>query len=744
MTDPSARAAGQLVGWRRWAFPMVAVLGVPLAAFLLLEGALRLAGYGTPTDFLLEATHESGPVLTENSAFGRRFFPARLARTPARIVLPLEKAPGTVRVFVVGGSAAMGDPDASFGIPRILQAMLEDALPGRRVEVVNAAMTAINSHVVRLIARDCLDRDADALVVYLGNNEVVGPFGAGSAFGIPGAGPRVARTVIALRGTRTGQLLYAGLDRISRALRGPEAWQGMESVMGQTLPEDHPALESVYAGMQDNLAEILHAAKRSGVPVVLSTVAVNLGACPPFASHEPPGWSPEERARWKRAVEAGVRREEAGDPAGALDAFTEAQEMAPGHAETHYRRGMCLESLGRFEEAGLAYGRARDTDALRFRADRRINAIIRELGAAGPAEGVFFADAEKAVAESSPGGIPAADSFLDHVHFTFPGNWLVARELAVATLAGLAPERAPRAVPSLARCAERLGWSDGARHAALEGMTRRFERPPFTGQLNADERRASVEAARDSLSARLLPHYLRKTVDTLRAQLAEHADDTVLRALLADHLGRVGDPTGSVRQWREVTRRVPHSSEAFYSYGLALSRQGNPAGALGAFEQAVDRMPRNSLAHFAMAEELASVGRLGEAVDSYRRAVETGPDHAQGHKQLGDALLELGRPEEAVASLREAVRLRPSLVAAWKRLGDSLDESGHSGEAMDSYRKALSINPDFFSAHRRLGDALLRGGDFDGAAASYREALRIQPGNEKARAGLEKALAGRG
>ena len=45
-------------------------------------------------------------------------------------------------------------------------------------EVVNTAVTAINSHVVREIASDLEEIESDLWIVYMGNNEVYGPFGA--------------------------------------------------------------------------------------------------------------------------------------------------------------------------------------------------------------------------------------------------------------------------------------------------------------------------------------------------------------------------------------------------------------------------------------------------------------------------------------------------------------------------------------------------------------------------------------
>ena len=60
----------------------------------------------------------------------------------------------------------------------MLQSMLELRYPGTRFEVVNGAMAGINSNVILPIARDCAGAGGDIWVIYMGNNEVVGPFGA--------------------------------------------------------------------------------------------------------------------------------------------------------------------------------------------------------------------------------------------------------------------------------------------------------------------------------------------------------------------------------------------------------------------------------------------------------------------------------------------------------------------------------------------------------------------------------------
>ena len=60
--------------------------------------------------------------------------------------------------------------------------MLRRKYPGINFEVINTAMPAINSHVALEIAKDCAKHKGDLFLVYLGNNEVIGPYEAGTVF----------------------------------------------------------------------------------------------------------------------------------------------------------------------------------------------------------------------------------------------------------------------------------------------------------------------------------------------------------------------------------------------------------------------------------------------------------------------------------------------------------------------------------------------------------------------------------
>ena len=147
---------------------------IPLLVIGGLELGLRLAGYGYPTNFFVKTKISGKDYYVPNDRFGYRFFPPALARTPVSLRMAVKKPANTYRIFVFGESAAMGDPDPTFGDWRYLQVLLHERFPGTDFEVVCVAMTAINSHVILPIARECARRDGDLWIIYMGNNEMVG------------------------------------------------------------------------------------------------------------------------------------------------------------------------------------------------------------------------------------------------------------------------------------------------------------------------------------------------------------------------------------------------------------------------------------------------------------------------------------------------------------------------------------------------------------------------------------------
>lgn len=96
---------------------MVLAAAMPAIVLLALEGGLRLAGYGKPATFLIPDGRPGW--FRTNPEFASLFLPGNFDLRPLNFSVSLHKAPKTVRIVVLGESAAQGDMD---GLVRNLQA----------------------------------------------------------------------------------------------------------------------------------------------------------------------------------------------------------------------------------------------------------------------------------------------------------------------------------------------------------------------------------------------------------------------------------------------------------------------------------------------------------------------------------------------------------------------------------------------------------------------------------------------
>lgn len=723
---PSSPRARRL----RW-FRLFALL-LSLSALVLFELLLRAFGYGYSTGFFRTSRVNGQPVYVENQQFSRRYFPPGLERTPQPVMFAATKPADTIRIFVFGESAAMGDPEPAYGFPRILEVLLREAMRGKKIEVINVAVTAINSHVIREIAKDCVDKQGDYWIVYMGNNEVVGPFGAGTIFGhqVPGLG--LIRAQLAVKSTRLGQLLDALRHRLGRRPSGPAEWGGMEMFLNQQVAQDDPRMAKVYAHFESNLRDIIRLGEKSGAKVLIGTVASNLKDCPPFASGHRAGLSVEQKAEWDRLLQAGITQESRTNFAEAVAAYEQAVKLDDRQAEVQFRLGRCRWELGRFAEAKDNFERARDLDTLRFRADTRINEIITAAGSekAGPA----LVDTAGLILRNSPHGIAGDEFFYEHVHFNFAGNYRIARAFAEQVLAG--GNSGSGLLPELA-CARRLGLTDFDRYRVLDEVRQRLRQPPFSNQSGHEERDRRVGEQLKRLDRASFTN----AVGVYEQAIAQAPEDWVLRENFATLLQDFGQARDAEAQWRRMTELLPHSEQAWYGLGNALDADGQSAEAIFAFRKALQRRPDSAEARNGLALALAGQGKLAEAINEFAQILRQKPDFVEARVNLGQTLAQQGRHAEATAQYLEVLRRQSNNVPARINLGKLFAVQGKHAEAAAQYREALRLKPDNAIAHYNLGNALNALGDGAAAGQSFAEAVRCNPSFPEARYNLALALA---
>jgi tetratricopeptide (TPR) repeat protein len=718
---------------KKWVFALVGFVLLPLVALVGVELALRVAGYGYSTNFFKPLRIGTRDYLVENDKFGLRFFPPEVARSPAPVVMEARKPPGTHRIFVLGESAALGDPRPAYGAARYLQTLLRERYPGTKFEVICGAVTAINSHAVLPIARECAQHEGDLWIIYMGNNEMIGPFGATTVFGSQSPPLGYVRFSLALQQTRLGQWLTSVGRRLHSKNR--PSWGGMQMWLETRIGAEDKRKEVAYASFQKNLADMLRSARQARVPVILSTVAVNLKDCAPLASLNNTNLSAGDAGIYDSSLANGFSAESQRHFAEAARAFEQAAKLDPFSAEIQFHWAECLLAGTNYAQALEHFEKARDYDALPFRADSRINRIILEAGVKGTGPDLVLNDAVSLVASNSPGSIPGKEWFYEHVHFTFDGNYRLARAWADQVARFL-----PATITQTAKgdwaaqdaCERALGLTDWNRYSVLEDMQSRLMQPPFPAQANHKEQmealKSRIQALRQAMDGAAATQARQIYLDALRAA----PDDHRLHENFAEFLDLAGDLPQAVSEWKRVSELIPQHHLAYFQTGRLLRRLGKLDDATQWLDKAVALRPDLGEGWLELGNIHAAQGAFERALADYAREQQLSPQDYRVYFHIGKALSKMHRSEEAIQHFRESVKLRPNNWEAHYALGEELGFSGRTAEARNEFQIVIKDKPDYALAHLNLGVALIRSGDVEGALREFEETQRLEPDNQLA------------
>ncbi|MFM1904109.1 MAG: hypothetical protein RLZZ440_2009 [Planctomycetota bacterium] len=413
----SATEPAPLPRWKRALFMMV-TLALPLLLLGLVEAGLRLAGWGGYPAFLRIAGRlpSGDQVAIVEPAASKPYFFANPSRPgyaeETNFLMP--KPAGTVRVFIVGESAAKGYPQPrNLSVAAFLQAMLADVWPDRTVEVISLGTTAVASFPLVYLVEDAVRFDPDLVVFYVGNNEFFGAYGVAS---INAAGTTPAWALPLVRQARGLAVVQAVEGLVHR--KADENQTLMEQMVGQTvIPADSPLRRAAAANLEAHLGRMLATVARAGVPALVCTTASN---------------------------ESGLR------PLG-----------SGGEADLAFARGTAAAAAGDAAAAKEAFLEARDRDTMPWRPTSATEAAIRRAAAAA---GVPLCDIAERFRSLSPEGAAGWDLLDDHVHLSLRGQAELAR--AVVESMELFPDPlrvgpdSVRGLPGWDAYAERLGAND--------------------------------------------------------------------------------------------------------------------------------------------------------------------------------------------------------------------------------------------------------------------------------------------
>jgi tetratricopeptide (TPR) repeat protein len=642
-------------------------LGAPLVFFALLELLLAAGGIAPTLELddpfvgfagnvpLFVAEDPSDGSDSLRTADGKlEFFNAQS--------FPRRKAPGSFRIFCLGGSTTYGRPyDDETSFAGWLRAILPAVDPTRQWEVINAGGISYASYRVARLMEELAAYEPDLFVVYTGHNEFLEERTYSSMRDLPGP-VRDASAILAR--TRTWTAMGAALRKLG--LLGDPQGEEQRYLLPETVAarldrsagldlyeRDDELQQQILRHYRTSLERMVAIARSAGSALVLVTPASNLRSSSPFKSQHTEGLAPERMARAEQLFAIGRRQNRTSESAEALATLDEALALDPRLADLHYERGRSLFALGRFAEAKEAFVRARDEDVCPLRAPSKMRGVLEEVAAATDMPLVDFIDLLERDLERDRGHtILGEEDFLDHVHPTIDGH----RRLAVALVEAmrqelLLPATTELSAETLAQVTRQVeSRIDPQRHAdALAALARTLD---WAGK-QEDSRRLAMRA------------------------LGSGAESVSILLIAGKHHALQGDHEKAMELYRRAVRIDPLSPTPRYRMGLLSIELGELEAAAAHFFLATVLWPEDAKAHERLGLVMAERGRYGLAVASLEEAKRRDPGRRSADEMIERVKRYAGAAFEAVEAPLVTLERHPSGVIG-KAAQSRRDSAGRS------------------------------------------------------------------
>ena len=628
---------------------------------------------------------------------------------------------GTYRIFCLGGSTTYGRPYGDrTSFCGWLRALLREADPSKRWEVINCGGVSYASYRVARLMEELIDYHPDLFIVYSAHNE----FLEKRTYAEILEKPSLMRDLNALL---SRSRIYSAMKSImapSRAASGDHRSTlpaEVDALLDRTIgPEDYTRddtlQEQVLEHYAFNLGRMATITQSGGADIVYVAPASNLRDMSPFKSEHRKGLTPAQLTTWQEKFDHALSKFDAGELVAAMEAITRAAEIDPRHAGTHHLRGKIALAMENHEAAEDAFIRARDEDVCPLRALTPMSRIVEETAAE---HGVLVVDFHTLAQRAAQGRIPGKEVFLDHVHPTIETN----RELALEILRGLERKGIVNLAPE---------WNE----EKMAEVTARVE--------------SGIDSATHGLALRNLSRVLlwagkyeeayslaTKAVELAPANPGVHYQ----LAMANERMGRIDE---SITHYGNAIELLPTYVEAHYGLGAVLARTGKWDEAQPNLERALSLEPSHVEAKFNLGLAYLKLGRWDDAQALLREVVATRPDHAKAHFGLARVARKRGQNASAREYLTRSIELLPDYAEAYNQLGLLFAAEGAFEEAAEAFQQALEKDPQFPEAHNNWGNLLLLNQRYAEAADRFRQALQLDPAYAKAYYNLGVSLTGLG
>jgi tetratricopeptide (TPR) repeat protein len=654
-TEPQGYTDALSPGKKRL-FILFALL-LPFVLMIVLEGFLRLLNYGGDLHLVIRKTVRGHEVYAINQSVGRRYFVQAGSTIPQPVegTFEIHKSKNTKRIFCLGESTMEGFPYELFGTaPAFLKDRLTTLLPQYNIEVINVGLSAIGTFVVQDFMDELLSYQPDLFIVYVGHNEFYGVYGVGSTLSLPG-GSWLTRLDLLLVKVKTFLLLRDGYMWLHVQL-GRKNPTPTQSLMGQMVGNQEILFHSeLYERgrriFRENLGRLIATAQSRKVPIVFSALVSNWRGQEPFVSNFAPTTSSEQQLLWREMVVRGDSSISHDNVGAAIQWYIKATQTDSMNASAFFKLGNALYAAGRYDESGKMLLRAKDLDALRFRASEEFQHDIIHTCEKYHAPIVRL---DSAFMNGSPHGIVDNTLILEHLHPNIDGYFLMAKTLcstirehdilAHSTEWDSSKDETDSMYLDLSRVTE---FDRAIGNVKTELLTRRW--PFVTGKVNYEFVASNPE---ESVAFKMI-----------KGEISW----TDARYLLAQFYARNNRYDRARKECLAVNKAVPFSYEPLLRYAEYYSMEGNEEDAEKAYVSCF-RVEDNPFARMKYAVRLLDEGHPAEAISQIDSALAidaTGRYHLQQREAagarflLGIAQARMGQSELAVESLHKALAIEP-------------------------------------------------------------------------------------
>lgn len=396
---------------------------IPIIILLSLELTLRIFQYGNNLNLFVESSKIKNYLVLNPDASKKYFSNQWLATTGESEPFRKKKETGTIRIFVLGESTTIGYPYFHNGsFHRWLQYRLMFTCPDKKFEIINISFTAVNSHTIHGFAKEVVNYEPDAILIYTGHNEYYGCMGVASTDKIAG-NSFVINLMLNLRELRLIQFMSNMYAKITdHASDAPGGTRMKMMVADSHIPYNSDLYKRGIEQFRNNMDRTLALFNKHHIPLFISNLVSNEKDLVPFVSITNDS---SKFAEFENNFNKGIKDVKNNNLISAGQNLNKANQICSGHALCNYELGLLSHKSGDLPKAKEYFNTAKELDGLRFRAPEQLNVVIEQLCQKYP--NTHLVDTKGEFEKWSKGEILGTELILDHIHPNLTGYALMSQ-----------------------------------------------------------------------------------------------------------------------------------------------------------------------------------------------------------------------------------------------------------------------------------------------------------------------------